>query len=144
MIGIYDDHGIRFEYPLDWELEISDDGPRTAVTVQSPAGLAFAIVTVDESRPAPADLADEALAAMRAEYPSLDAAPAIETIDGHRAVGHDLEFISLDMINSCSIRAYRTPRRTVLVFVQWSDLASEESESLLQAVRRSVEETDPA
>jgi hypothetical protein len=142
MIGIYDDHGIRFEYPLNWELEVSDDGPRTTVAVQEPGGLAFAIVTADETRPAPAELADEALAAMREEYPGLDATPALETIDGHRAIGHDLEFISLDMINSCAIRCYRTPRRTVLVFGQWSDLAGEEPEALLRAMRLTLEETD--
>jgi hypothetical protein len=142
MNGIYDDHGIRFEYPRDWELEVSDDGPRTTVAVQSPGGLAFAMVSVDDSRPEPAELADEALAAMRDEYPGLDASPALEEIDGHRAVGHDLEFISLDMVNSCVIRSYRTPRRTVLVFGQWSDLAGDEPEDQLRAVRRSIEETD--
>ena len=142
MFGIYDDHGIRFEYPVDWELEVTDDGPRTTVAVQSPGGLAFALVTLDETRPAPAELADEALAAMRDEYPQLDAAPALETIDGHRAVGHDLEFISLDLVNSCAIRCYRTPRRTVLVFGQWSDLEGDEPEALLRAVRGSLEETD--
>jgi hypothetical protein len=142
MIGIYDDHGIRFEYPLTWELEVSEDGPRTTVAVQEPGGLVFAIVTADETRPAPAELADEALAAMREEYPALDAAPALETIAGHRAIGHDIEFISLDMINYCSIRCYRTPQRTVLVFGQWSDVAGEEPEALLGKLRLSLEETD--
>src|SRR5207302_3445412 len=49
------------------------------------------------------------------------ALPALETINGHRAVGHDVEFISLDMTNSCTIRCFRTPRRTVLLFGQWSE-----------------------
>src|SRR5436305_1351379 len=140
--AFFDDHGIRFEYPADWELEVTDDGPRTTVAVQSPGGLAFALVTLDDSRPAPAELADEALVAMREEYPNLDATPALETIDGHRAVGHDLEFFSLDLLNSCEIRSYRTERRTVLVFGQWSDLEGDESEALLRALRGSLEETD--
>jgi hypothetical protein len=142
MIGVYDDQGIRFEYPLDWELEVSDDGPRATVAVQAPGGLAFTMITVDESCPAPAELADEALEAMREEYPFLDAVPALETIDGHRAIGHDLEFISLDLVNSCAIRCYRTPRRTVLVFGQWSELAGEDPEETIRAVRRSLKETD--
>src|ERR1700738_2020945 len=85
MIGIYDDHGIRFEYPLTWELEVSDDGPRTTVAVQEPGAPVCALAPVAEPRPAPPELADEALAAMREEYPALDAAPALETIAGHRA-----------------------------------------------------------
>jgi hypothetical protein len=143
MIRTYDDHGIRFRYPLNWELEVADDGAaRTTVTVQDPSGLAFLIVTIDERRPAPAKLADLALAAMREEYPALDAYPARETIAGHPATGHDLEFVSLDMINFCTIRSYRTPLRTVLVFGQWSDLAEGNAETVIAALRRSLEETE--
>ncbi|HEV3167309.1 MAG TPA: hypothetical protein VGZ22_25090 [Isosphaeraceae bacterium] len=142
MLGIYQDHGIRFEYPFEWELEVSDDGPRTTVTVQAPDGLMFTLVTIDDSRPAPADLADEALAVMREEYPDLDAAPAIESIAGHRAIGHDLEFFSLDVINSSTIRCFRSPSRTVLVFDQWSDLAGEDPEGTVRAVRNSLEELE--
>ena len=90
---------------------MTDDGPVTTVALQSPGGLAFALVTTDDSRPAPAEVADEALTAMREEYPNLDATPALETINGHNAVGHDVEFISLDMTNTCAIRCFRTPRR---------------------------------
>jgi hypothetical protein len=142
MTEIYADRGIRFEYPGDWELDVTDDGPLTTVTVQAPGGLAFAFVTVDDSCPAPAEVADQALEALREDYPTLDAAPALETLNGHRAVGHDVEFICLDMTNSCTIRCFRTPRRTVLLFGQWSDLGSNDSESTLVAVRRSFEETD--
>jgi hypothetical protein len=138
----FEDHGIRFEYPDDWELEVTDDGPRTTVEVASPGGLAFALVTVDDDRPAASELADEALSALREEYPTLDAFPAMETIGGHKAVGHDVEFISLDLTNSCAIRSFRTPRRTVFVLAQWSDLEEDDAESALLAVRRSIEETD--
>jgi hypothetical protein len=94
MTGIFDDLGIRFEYPADWELEVVDsDGERATVLVQSGDGLAFAMITLDSDRPAPAELADEALGAMREEYPNLDARDAIEMLDGQSAVGHDLEFL---------------------------------------------------
>src|SRR3954453_22579714 len=136
MTEVYNDRGIRFEYPGDWELEVTDDGPLTTVAVQAPGGLAFALITVDDTRPAPADVADQALEALREEYPVLDAAPALETINGHRAVGHDVQFMSPDMTNSCPIRSFRTPRRTVLLFGQWSDLVDDESEAALGAVRR--------
>lgn len=142
MLGTYDDRGIRFEYPGDWEVDVVDDGPRTAVTVQSPAGPAFAMVSVDDSRPDPVDLADEALAALRDEYPGLDAVPARETIDGHDAAGYDVEFFSLDMTNTCVLRSFQTPRRTVFLMAQWSDLEGDEADDALRAVRRSIEETD--
>lgn len=138
----FDDFGIRFRYPADWELEVTDEGTLTTVSIQSPGGLAFALVTVDDSRPDPAEVADQALLAMREEYPTLDAVPALETINGHHAVGHDVEFISLDMTNACAIRCFRTPRRTVLFFGQWSDLETEDSADILRDVRNSLEETD--
>jgi hypothetical protein len=143
MLGVFQDHGIRFEYPPDWEVEVTDDGPgQTTVALSSPGGTAFALVRLDEDRPAPAELADEALAAMREEYPSLEASPAMESIDGHHAIGHDVEFLSLDIANTCHIRCFRTDRRTVLVFGQWSDLDGEEPEGLMAALRQSMEETD--
>ncbi len=142
MQGVYDDRGIRFEYPADWEMEVTDEGTLTTVSIQSPGGLAFALVTVDDSGPDPAEVADQALMAMREEYPALDAVPAREPLNGFDAVGHDVEFISLDMTNACAIRCFRTPRRTVLVFGQWSDLEDEESIAILRDVRNSLEETD--
>lgn len=143
MLGIYQGHGIRFEYPSGWEVDASDEGPGLAtVILESPGGTAFAMVRVDEDCPAPAELADEALEAMRGEYPTLDASPAMETISGHHAIGHDIEFLSLDIANTCNIRCFRTSRRTVLVFGQWSDLDGERPEALMKALRSSIEETD--
>lgn len=142
MAETFDDHGVRFEYPENWELEVTEEDDLVTVALHAPDGLAFALVTLDESRPAPAEVADEALRAMRDEYPGLDATPALETIGGYPAVGHDVEFISLDLTNACSIRAFRTPRRTVLLFNQWSDVEGDETADVLSAIRRSVAETD--
>ena len=96
----YDDHGLRFEYPSNWELEVTDNGPVMTVAVQDPGGLGFALITTDESCPDPADVADAALEAMREEYPDLDATPAMETINDHCATGHDVEFFAMDMTNA--------------------------------------------
>ena len=142
-ITFYDDHGIRFDYPADWEIEVMDDDDSvTTVSLQSPEGPAFALVTVDESRPVPEEIADAALDAMREEYPGLDASLASETIGGHAAVGYDVEFLSLDLTNACVIRCFRTERRTVLLFGQWSDLEDEATRAVLDGVRTSFEEPD--
>jgi hypothetical protein len=142
MVGTYDDHGVRFEYPEGWDVEVTDEGTVTTVALHSTNGPAFTVVTLDDSCPAPAEVADQALEVMREEYPELDAYPALETIGGHRAVGHDVEFFALDVTNACAIRCFRTDRRTVLLFGQWSDLEDEDAGSVLTAVRRSFEETD--
>lgn len=141
-IAIYDDQGIRFMYPVNWELDVTEDGAVSTVAVHSPGGPAFFFLTLDRSCPEPKSIAEQALEAMRAEYPTLDAIPMEESIGGHLAFGQDVEFVSLDMPNSCSIRCYRTKNRTVLFFGQWSELEDDTAEQVIQAVRRSLEETD--
>ena len=141
--AIYDDRGIRFEYPADWERDETEDGTRTTVSVQAPSGLAFAIVTIDEGEDAdPAALVAEARAALQEEYPTLTADPAEETIDGQNATGYDVEFVSLDLSVACTLRGFRTPRRTIFLMTQWSDLESLDADDALRALRGSVEETD--
>jgi hypothetical protein len=142
MGSVYEDYGVHFEYPSDWQLEVSEDGPVTNVEVQAPGGLAFVLVRIDESRPDPAGVADEALDAMRQEYPDLEAVPVVETIQDHCTTGHDVEFFSLDFTNAATIRCFRTPRRTILVFGQWSDLGEEHLPDLIRGVLRSIEELE--
>jgi hypothetical protein len=139
---IYEGHGVRFEYPSDWDLEESDEGEASTVEVQAPGGLAFALVRSDESGPDPATVADEVLEAMREEYPELDVTPAMETIAGHHATGYDIEFFSLDFTNGAAIRCFRTPVRTVLAFGQWSDIGAADLPDLIRQLFRSVDETE--
>ena len=143
MLGVFDDLGIRFQYPANWEVEVSDDGSRTTIAVNEPGGTAFALISLDSDCPAPSEVADEALEAMRGEYPQLDAYPAREEIDGHPAVGHDVEFFTLDFLNACIIRCFRTSRRTVLVLEQWSETVDGDGLGpVFEAVRKSFQERD--
>ncbi len=137
----YNDRGLHFEYPSTWELEVTNHDQVTTVAVQDPGGLGFALITTDESRPDPAEVADAALEAMREEYPDLDASPAMETINERVATGHDVEFFAMDMTNAASIRCFRTPHRTVLVFGQWSDIGEADLPDLIRGVFRSIEDT---
>ncbi len=66
----------------------------------------------------------------------------METIQDQVATGHDVEFFSLDVTNGASIRCFRTPRRTVLLFGQWSDLGEDNLPDLVRGVFRSVEEME--
>jgi hypothetical protein len=139
---VYEDHGVRFEYPSDWTVEITEEGPVTTVDLQHPGGIAFALVRTDESCPDPEEVSDQAFEAMREEYPGLDGSAVMETLSEHCATGHDLEFFSLDIASAASIRCFRTPRRTVLVFGQWSDLGEEDLSELIRGVFRSLEELE--
>jgi hypothetical protein len=140
--SIYEDHGVRFEYPSDWEVEVTDEGLEAIVAVQEPGGLAFVLVTIDQSGSDPADVAETALEAMREEYPDLDTVPVLETIGAHGVTGHDVEFFALDIANAASIRCFNTPRRTVLFFGQWTELGDNNLADIIRAMFSSLEETE--
>jgi len=142
MLEIHESHGIHVECPSDWSLDVSEDGPAATIEVQAPSGLAFAWVRADESCPEPALVVDEVLDAMREEYPDLDAMPALETIQGRHATGFDLEFFALDVTNGASVRCFRTPRRTVLIFGQWTDFGEDNLADIVRDVFQSVDEID--
>jgi hypothetical protein len=139
---IYEDHGVRFQYPSNWTVEATDEDDVSTVDLQHPEGVAFVLVRIDESRSDPEETADLALEAMREEYPDLDASPVKESLGEHIVTGHDVEFFALDVPNAASIRSFRTPRRTVLVFGQWSDLGGDGVSDLVHGVFRSLEELE--
>ncbi len=139
---VYEDHGVRFEYPSDWTVDVTDEDEVTTVDLQHPEGIAFVLVRTDESCSDPAETSDLALEAMREEYPELDSSSVTERLGEHIVTGHDVEFFSLDVANAASIRSFRTPRRTVLVFGQWSDLGGESVPDLVRGVFRSLEEME--
>jgi hypothetical protein len=139
---VFEDYGVRFEYPSDWTVEATEEDDVTTIDLQHPEGVAFILVRTDESCTDPEETADSALEAMREEYPQLDASPVMETLGKHIVVGHDVEFFSLDVSNAATIRCFGTPRRTVLVFGQWSDLVGEEAAEVVRSVFRSLEEEE--
>ncbi len=114
----------------------------TNVDLQHPDGVAFLLVRTDLSCPDPEQVAELVLEAMREEYPGLDSSPVEEPFQEHYATGYDVEFVSLDLANAATIRCFRTPRRTVLVFGQWSELGEEDLSESVGNVLRSVEETE--
>jgi hypothetical protein len=142
--AFYEDHGIRFDHPADWEVDESDDGVQTTISVQSPDGLTFALITIDTARPTVAEMLGVALTAMQEEYVELEIVPASELLGGHRAEGYDLEFVSLDLLGGCVLRCFQTPRKTVLFFGQWSmvNLDDDEPEQIVHAIRKTLRETD--
>jgi hypothetical protein len=142
--AFYEDHGIRFNHSATWEVDESDDGVQTTISVQSPDGLTFALITIDTARPTVAEMLDVALSAMQEEYAELEIVPASELIGGHRAEGYDLEFVSLDLLGGCVLRCFQTARKTVLFFGQWSmvDLDDDAPEETIHAIRRTLRESD--
>jgi hypothetical protein len=139
---LFDDHGIRFEYPREWTIEVTENGPLVTINLEHPAGVAFLIVTTDVSCPDPGEVADTVLETLREEYAELDDDPFEEMVNERLVSGYDVQFFALDLSNTACIRCFRTITRTIMVYGQWSDLVEAEASDLAETIIRSVEESE--
>ena len=130
--------GVSFRYPANWSAEADDGGDGGwSVTVSSPQ-TAFVLVALRPDARDPADLADQTLDALRAEYKELDAENRAETVAGQLAVGHDVDFLTLDTPITCRTRCLETPAGPLLVMCQTSEYDRDANDPVLRAVVASL------
>ncbi len=135
---LYDDLGIRFQFPENWSLEADDEVPdRPSVTVYSPGGAFWTVVR----RGAGDDLgqmAEEAAAVLRQEYPGSDSETVSETLGDVELQGYDLTFIYLDLINTACVRSCKTPSASYLVVYQAEDRDFQKLRNVFRALTFSL------
>ncbi|MDB5308792.1 MAG: hypothetical protein JWO38_2994 [Gemmataceae bacterium] len=139
MIQTFERDGVRLQYPATWVVELgetAEEGGWT-VTIQSPE-TAFALVSLRPDADNPADLAGQTLDALTAEYKELDAEPAVETIAGRPAVGHDIDFLTVDTPVTCWTRCLDTSGGPLLVMCQTSEFDRARHELGLRAICASL------
>jgi hypothetical protein len=133
MSNAYHNAIIQFLYPENWELNESHNRDGLTVSLQSPYSM-FLFLSYYNRPLAPDELADESLQTMAEEYPELDADPVAEMIADQPAVGHDVSFFSLDLTNTCWIRALSSGEHTLLIFAQTNDLDLEQGEQTFRGI----------
>lgn len=138
MIATFEDAGVRFRYPENWQLQREETEEGWTLMLQSPE-TAFMLISVREDSPSVDELVETALAAMREEYPDLEAEECVDSIAGQPAVGHDIRFFSLDLTNTAWTRSFYTEQGTILVLCQVNDLELEKNEPVLRAICASLE-----
>ena len=138
MIQTFSRSGVSFRYPGNWDVDAEEtaDGGWT-VTLQS-RDTAFLLVSLRPDADDPAQVADEALEALRAEYKELDAEDRVETIAGRVAVGHDVDFLTVDIPIVCWTRCVETPGGPLLVMCQTSEFDRPANEPVLRAICASL------
>jgi hypothetical protein len=138
MTAQFREDGIRFLYPENWEMDRQDTDAGWTVSVQSP-GTAFFLVSYDREMPDTELMADTALEALRSEYPGLESDAAVESLAGQPAIGHDVQFFSLDLTNTCWLRSFYSHSGTVLVMWQANDLELDRMGPVLRAMCASIQ-----
>jgi hypothetical protein len=134
---LFEEDGIRFQYPENWEMQREENENGWTVSLQSPE-TAFLVLSFDAGLPEMELMAQTALDALRGEYADLEADDCVESVAGQPAVGHDVRFFSLDLTNTCWIRSFYSDRGTVLVMWQINDLELEHHEPVLRAICASI------
>jgi hypothetical protein len=137
MIQTFERSGVTFRYPANWKLETDEAGDGWTVTLQSPE-TAFLLVSLRPDADGPGQVADEALAILKAEYPEMDAEPAVEDLAGLPAIGHDLDFLTLDTAITGWTRSVDTTAGPLLVMWQTSEYDREQNEPVLRAITASL------
>jgi hypothetical protein len=141
-MNTFERDGISFHYPANWrgEAEDSEDGG-WAVTLTSPE-TAFALISLRPDARDPADLVDQTLDALQQEYKQLDVENCLESIAGQPALGHDIDFLTLDAAITCRTRAVESPMGPLLTMCQVSEYDREKHDPVLRAIVASIKFED--
>jgi len=121
MPSAFQQTGLRFEYPENWTLEQASEDGVEQVVVSSP-NTAFWHLSKYPQKAELESLFDEALAALRSEYKDMETEPADGTVvEAQQVVGFDVNFICLDLTNTCWLRGFQTGEATYLLLCQAED-----------------------
>lgn len=134
----FDDLGIHFQYPDNWDLDVAEttEGLYT-ISVMSPGG-AFWTIMIYPSSDEPGEIAKAALDALRVEYPDSDVSDASEEVSGYELAGYDLNFFYLDLTSTATLRAFRAPDASYVIHCQAEDREYEKLSIVFQAITASL------
>lgn len=138
MTAVYHKHGARFQYPRSWSLSEEQAEQEVCITVSSPE-TAFWSLTLFFDGPSPEDVAETVVQAFQDEYEELDIYPEVASVGPHQAVALNLEFMTLDLMNSAFVRVCRTDQFTAVILYQGTDRELAESLDVLEAISTSLE-----
>jgi hypothetical protein len=134
---VFEEDGVRFQYPDNWTMTREEADSGWTVSVQSP-DTAFFLIAFDKSMPEIGQVAETVLQTLRADYPDLEADDALESVANQPALGHDITFFSLDLTNTCRTRSFYSDAGTILLMWQANDLELDAVEPIFKAIRASL------
>ncbi|MDF1745823.1 MAG: hypothetical protein P1V19_19140 [Gimesia sp.] len=136
----FNEYGISFEYPSDWELTKEVDETNGEIQINIAAGdssfwlisLYFADISVEE-------LYNQSIKVFQEEYPELDIYKVNTELAGNKCLGCDIEFVCSELINSAYLRLFQTELFTALVLYQGTDQDLKTTLTDLEAISNSLD-----
>ncbi len=134
MTAIYDNLGVRFVYPENWQLTHEQRSHMPyELSLQTPGGGFWSLDVYDELAD-PAKLASETLSLMQHEYEDLEFEPLDTALGDFRAVGYELNFYCLDLVVTARVLGIRFGHLTLLVLYQADSQEFDKLEQVFEAV----------
>lgn len=140
MTATYEQFGIRFLYPENWELDNRDDtGQPWSVSVHSPTG-AFWSITVHDQDTELTELLDQTLQTIEQEYEQsfFESFQAKEEIAGHMTPGYDINFFYLDFLICAKLRVFQLGQHDCVVLYQGENRDFDELQRVFDAITFSL------
>lgn len=138
MFATFDRSGVSFAYPENWLLEEeSDDDAKLNLTLSSP-NTAFWTLFVYEEAIDLDHVLNQAVEALRGEYPDLETSSAAEKIAECELNGIDVNFICLDLTSTTRLRACHHRGSTYLILRQAEDRELDQVEPVFNAIMQSL------
>jgi hypothetical protein len=142
MPALFDQFGICFEFPENWQVNLPTEAAGdVSITVSSPE-TAFWSLTRYRSTVNPTELLEQVLATMKDEYAELEFNTVTDNIEDQPMVGYDLNFFCLDLSNTAWFRGFQREEITYLLFCQAEDREMERVQLVLQAMTVSLLRND--
>jgi len=137
---LFNEYGISFEYPNDWELakEVDETNGVIQVNVSGPdssfwlISLIFTEITAEE-------LLEQSLNVFQDEYDELDVYEVKTKLAGKKCLGYDIEFVCSELINSAYLRVFKAELFTAFLLYQGTDQDLKTTLKDLEAISKSLD-----
>ncbi|WP_339728148.1 hypothetical protein [uncultured Gimesia sp.] len=139
-MNLFNEYGISFEYPADWELskEVDETNGEIQVSVHG-ADSSFWLISLYFAEILEEELLKESVKIFQDEYPELDIYEVKTILAGKECLGSDIEFVCSELINSAYLRIFKTELFTAFVLYQGTDQDLETTLKDLEAISTSLE-----
>ena len=144
MMSVYEQHGVRFEYPGNWTIDDDQsDQSQTTITVLSPGGAFWTLSVLPSDIDLPSML-KTVLDTLDDEYEDLDSVAVGDQVESQAMVGYDVNFYCLDLTNSAMIRGFQTLRASYVLLCQAEDHEFSQVKLVFDAMTTSLVRAQPA
>ena len=132
--------GVTFDYPTAWKADTEEAGGGFTTTLQGDT-TALVLVSLRPDVETPGEVIAEALTALKTDYQTLDAVEVTDTLAGMPAIGHDIEFMTLDVTIYCKTRCTMTGDGPLLAMMQVSEYDIDVLEPIINEILATIQFT---